>query len=363
MVQIQYLSDSCEFAEQIEKLIQGSHPFLKSNDQEGVMERVVEEFVGTKNTRLGPRPNLESLVLIRNVVRRCIAAERSIPVLIASAAVKVPVGNSRIDLAELSALRMLADLQDRVRRHYAPGLLIRLRLEDGVELMISQDVPNLRASIEQYVSDFRALCRIMGYSDFIEQIRETEIVPEEQFVGEARMIQPHILHYLSDTDGCEPGHQDHSSWQTMHQLGWEGEISLEMRKYFRDRYRRNYPNLPESEHNLLMSRYLACVLTRKRLNAAGASSDWPGRLEISFVPRLPYAPTISPRVYYRSIPRNQSEQHIAYWCAKGIVRVGENSIRLGLLNWWSDKKLTQGEIVLKRNGEELRLQADYTLDD
>src|SRR5216117_2583235 len=82
------------YAAAIERLVGREFPQLSSGRTEDVMEAVMLAVFATKQYRYGPRPGPESEVLMRDVVRRAIDAERPIPLLIPAASVKVPLGES-----------------------------------------------------------------------------------------------------------------------------------------------------------------------------------------------------------------------------------------------------------------------------
>lgn len=350
------------YALNIERFIAQEFPQLASGDTEDTMEAVMAEFLGSKQVRVGPRPNPESEVRMRDVVRRAIDQSRPIPVLIASAAVKVPIGESA-DVAELSALRMLAHLQTRVQRHYSPGMHFRVRLEDLTEYVLSPDVPDVGMHINQYTETMRTLVSALGYENFIILVSESDLCSPIKFVTGAQQMIPEIVDYLNATDdGVNESVVAVGEFQRLkdkYQLNWP--ISRPMREFFRARYRKLYPELAEDGHNVAMARYFAAMLTRKALGAVGDDQTFTGRLEIGFAGAHPDSPAVSTRVYYRTVPLSQSSNHLPFWSAKGFLKINDRGQpRISLGAW--DGDYTRGQLEISNGMYRALLRADYILE-
>ena len=300
--------------------------------------------------------------MMRATVRRCVSQGAPIPVLIASAAVKVPVGDARVDLAEVAGLKVLASLHERVAAVYRPSLHFRVRLEDQTERVLSSDTPNLEPAITRYVQDFRDLIDVLEVP--VEAVTETDLLGAnaDRFLTEASRLQPIFVAHLADNTAAEEEWPALETYRRLTEEGWAGGIPSATRSFFEARFRRNYPDMPPTEHNGMIARYLSAVLARRKLKASGQDPNWLGRLEISFAPPLPDSPVVSPRVYYRTVPRTESEQHLAWWCARGLMKIGEHSSRIALTNWWDTQtERTKGHILLSNGTKSVTLQTAYTL--
>src|SRR5258706_484891 len=107
-----------------------SRTFPANLDNKGnVLEALTAAFVTTSKIRFGPSPNPESLVAIRKVLASAIEGGVPVPMLVPWGS-KKPFNSASIDIAELGALKMLMQLQDRVKPFHTPGIQINLRLED-----------------------------------------------------------------------------------------------------------------------------------------------------------------------------------------------------------------------------------------
>ncbi len=339
----------------IESFIGREFPIIAKKTTEDMMEAIVSEFFASKQYRIGPKPSPESEVKIRDVVRRAVEANRPIPILIASAAIKVPIGES-MDVAELSALRVLNCLNDRIRAHYTPGTNIRIRMEDLTEYAISSDVPNIGCHVENYTREFKALVRVLDFAGFITPVPESSLADPKHFLELVDTYAAFFYDYLAL--------QSSIASLKLSDAGWKGGVSPEMQSYLTERLAKLYPEKPIRARMVDMSRYFAAILARRNMDAMGNDKTFDGRLEISFAPALPDTPKVSTRVYYRTVPLNQSSFHAPYWNAKGHLRINENGDTRIALGSWTDT-YTPGQLVIThvRNARTpVTLRADYHLE-
>lgn len=349
--------DSDPYKSLIEGFIGREFPQISNCRTEDIMEAVMFEFLGTKQTRVGPIPNLESMVKMRDVIRRAIEAQRSIPVLIASASVKVPIGHE-LDVAELTAMRMLACLQGRVQKHYPAGMDFRLRMEDLTELILSGDSPELREHITNYKNAFVQMVRVLGYDKFITLVPESSLDTKNEFTALADSFVPHFQEYLRRT---QDNHPSLDVWLRQ-QTGWVNGASAETRAWFYARYAKMYPDLPTGAYPVMLAEYFSAILARHKLGIIGEDKTFDGRLEIAFNNPPPNAPKISPRVHYRTVPLSHSSNSQPYWNVKGYIRIGnDNSVRFAL-GKWDDPGYHTGRLLLSNGQEEVSISADYVLE-
>ena len=350
------------YRELIERFVAIEFPHIGACKVEDLVEAISEAFIGSKQTRQGPRPNLESVVKIRDVVRRSIEQKRSIPVLIASASVKLPLGRG-IDLAELGVLRQLSCLNDKVKEYFEPGLHFRFRMEDVTELILSEGVANVSQITREYRESFQALIDVLDMGDFIELVPESSLISDvDAYMDNVHSLIPVFEKHMRETNGMNPAPLS----PELAKLGWKGTLSFEQREYFKARYRRLYPNINESEHVSMMARYFSNTLSRVHFKASGADPSFDGRLEISFVPPQPDSPIISSRVFMRTVPTSHTSMHLPYWDAKGFLKIcdRDNSTRIGLLPWWdTSRNFAQGSIIIENNGKKVMIKADTLVED
>jgi hypothetical protein len=307
---------------------------------------VLAEFIGTKAHRLGPAPSNESLAKMLGVIKLAMARYEPIPVLIPSAAVKVPCSvDAQVDLAEFSTIKTLIDLQHRVSWFYPPGLQFRIRAEDAVEYLISEGQEHLRRRVDGYVDTLRALITVMGARAFIQVLRETDLAPEITLMAAAKRVEPLFLEYLIDSAIVpDDQHDKLYAYRNLQAAGWNGPVSTELRSFFYARFAANYPHLDPGKHDRMIARYLSSIVARRKCGAVGDHGGWNERLEISFAQPLPGTSTTGTRVHFRTVPRWQSKNHLPPWIARGLIEINDIS-RIRLANWRSPLQQV-GELTL-----------------
>jgi hypothetical protein len=320
--------------------------------EELTVDRLTAAFLGTRHTRLAGKPNPESQVLMRAVIRGAMDQGKPIPVLIASGPKKPGRTDAagQIDIAELSAMRTLCCLQQAVKQNYKPGLSIRIRVEDLTGLYLEGN--EMESVVSRYTAGLRSLTRLMCQGDDFITIRSEIVMGGQAMCALADDLYPSFLKAWNG-DSAE-----------LDQTGWKGGISQEWKDYLEGRHKKLHPELPPEQHAVLSCRYLAILRARTMLGLRGDDPAWrvDGRhLEISFAPELPHAPRVSTRVYYRTMPVGQTKLHVPFWRAKGFFRVEDaEHMRGGLAhaNCVGDMRFATGWIVLKGEQDSVRISAD-----
>ena len=324
-----------------------------------LLDSVTAEMVSSGKIRFGPSPSPESLVVIREVIARSIQAGTPIPVLCPWGSKKP--NNTGIDVAELGALKTLLCLQERVTRHYPPGLDLRLRIEDiGGYYLFADQGPRAREASIAYVSQLQKLIAVVN-PGFIHPVLESQMMTEAQHNALAEKVRPYIEQYIVDTD--EHGFDDYQnlpSWLELREFGWQGLISIDQRNYYRQRYACLYPGTDQSAHTKMLATYLAGSLTRHRLKATGARSEW-GKyfIQLNFAPPVPDTPSSlgDRRIYYRTLPENLTRTHLPPWRARGYLKIAGREVVPKLASWSEPMELEPVTVCIKGNGQEVDLNA------
>lgn len=350
---VQYSSeawaDEGAYHKLIERYVSRQFPQMAVNGTEDKVDGVMSAFLGTKQFRIGPLPNPESIVKMRDVIRNAINTDSRIPLLIPSAARKFHDASGEIDMAELSALQILGCTVERVQRFHPPGMIIHIRMEDLTKRVISSDIPWIEHRTERYISDFRKLIYVLGYSDFIKAIAESDLADPVVFKQVAKQAADEFILHINNRNEL---HQ----WPSP--KGWTGNVSEEMISFLSARYRKLYPTVSDANHVKMISEYLGTIVARRRLGAYGGWDR--GQLEISFASPLPDAPHDSTRVQYRTVPRSESTYNTPYYNAHGHLRISStDDVRLSLN---PDRQLQIGHITLTEGDVSVRIGADYSLE-
>jgi hypothetical protein len=343
----------------IAAFVRKEFPEVLNEQPESILDGVMAEMIGTRQVRLAGRPTPESEVAMRDVVRKCVQQGHPIPVLVVSDPKKPIIGES-IDIAELSALKMLECLNRRVKVYFPPGITVRIRLEDSTGCYLEEGVVGLHETMERYIGDFCTLTRVLGY-DFIEPVREQTLMSAEQLRIAADKIFPLLMAYLVESDPLPDDQwQSLGSWKQLAEIGWQGSIPREMRKYYHERYQNLFPEYDESKRLAVTAKYLAGTLARYQLKATGVASSWPGFFQINFAPPVPGIPEslVSTRLYYRTVPLGHTRRHLPFWRAKGFLKLNGET-RISLASWSEPLDFNRFAISFSNGEETVIVRSDY----
>lgn len=301
--------------------------FLASQSHRPVANDVVGELLGTSQHRSGPIPPSDA---IAEVVNECIAKASPIPVLVPSGPKKPPVGVG-VDVAELSALMVLNDLNARVKTHHAPGISVRVRLEDATGWYLEDGVRGAAESMELYMGGFEGLVSALGL-DFIAPVRESALAPNSTLGDASRTLAPIFYDYITESEGLTTEQAINlASKAAISEAGWRGDIPSEQRDFYRGTYARLFPDETPKQHDERMARYFAVTLARIQVGATCAEV-WGNRaIQLNFAPPVPGIPKglVARRLHYRTVPLRMSKRHLPFWRARGMVADG----RFVLAGW------------------------------
>lgn len=218
-----------------------------------------------------------------------------------------------MDIAELSALRVLACVQRQVKELHPAGLDIRLRLEDNTGYYLEGKSDGVVNSIEKYITDMCSLIRVLGYDDFITPIRESSIVNYDIFADDATALQPFFYNYLMESEiESVDNWENITSYKTLAGFGWKGIIPPEMREYYHHRYRILFPDMTTLERVEAIAKYFSSTLARHRALSTAVDPNWNGRfIQIAFTPPVLGEPLglINTRIHYRTVPLTHTKKH------------------------------------------------------
>lgn len=357
------------FAKLVGSFIAGEFPGAVARSTEDAVDAVTAEVVGTNQHRYGPAPKPESLVSVRQVIRAAVEQGRPIPVLTPFGSRKSANGAS-VDVAELTTLRQLACLQQRVTMFYKPGLIVNVRLEDSSgHYLFADEGETSRHSTARYCRDFQTLVRVLRVGSFVSPVLESTLFQEDVYGHTADKIVPDLVEYITATDEAGLGGHDHLAvWQRLKAHGWQGIIPVEQREYYRARYRNLYPGITPEAATLKLARYLAGSLARIKLGGSGADESWGNDyIRVTFVPPVPGAPAglTSRNIYYRTVPLRFGASHLPAWRAKGYLKIGKNDDVSPKIMSWGTASQVEFQTCSAHLGDEhgsVEIQTDYLLE-
>ena len=300
--------------------------------REAVFEAVAAEIFGSKQCRFGPMPSPEIQVPVRQVIRHYMDTNEPIQFLVPWGASKQ--GDHGLDVLELSAIRNLHCLSERVKSLYAPGIRITIRLEDATDVALFGD--DYAPKVMTYCYNFHELVKVLGYYEIWVRREADDLMDTAEFEKNVAMFRPLFEDYIlaSDRVGTAAA-QDITSFFVLKQNGWTGTIPLEQRAYYRQAYRIFYPDMSEAEITRKIATYFACSLSRVILNGTGKPSS--GKfIQINYSLPVPGVPTnlASNRIFYRTVPERFTNRHKAPWIGRGYVEIAnDNSCKIKLADF------------------------------
>jgi hypothetical protein len=325
-------------------------PYEAKKDTTSIVDNVYNAFVATKNERFEPITS-ELKQRIVDIITPYIENNRPIPILIAASCCKIPNFSEPLDVAELSFLGMMIDLQKRcISGGYQPGFDIRVRLEDLTVMhlfAVPEDSKDSTDSIgiacQNYHTKFQELVTFLNMDSFLQLIPESKLMTDrEEF--ESRFTEAHSLfsQYLLNGTTSETS----VTSVDLEQLNWFGGVSEQMQSFLLQSYSRLYPSLSKEQQYDLMARYFACICTRRSfpLGYGNDPTHWDthGRLEISLCSPLPdtalYSAPFAPvhsrfaRIFYRSSPLLLTKEQMAFWAARGHINTVRNIDQIRLVS-------------------------------
>lgn len=345
------------------------------NNFKQLLQELTEALYANKDVRFGPMPDPEAVVTVRSITKHYIDASLPIPVLIPWGSIKAKFGET-IDIAEISAINQLAALIERVRRIYAPGLDIVIRVEDtsGYHLyMIDLPKDLLLSGTRTYIEGLRKLVSIVDKTNSIQVVYESEMPGAKLFNSTVARNEPVFLKYIKTTDGmlveAPSDVQDLIPYHELEEMGWKGVISTQQREHYYRTYSKIY-GLDPAKNQLRLASYMAEALTRKQLNMSGKKAEWDGGyIQVTFVPPvvgLPHGYDAN-YIYYRTIPENCGRTHMSPWRSKGYLKVqdtiGGAVVTPKLANFNEPKNyIPLVSTLTNTEGAEVTFRSDYILE-
>lgn len=335
-----------------------SFPSVVANSA-ATLDGVTAAFIASGQIRLGPTPNPEALVAIRDVLRTWIELDQPIPVLTIWGSKKAS-NDHGIDIAEVSGLKTIRCLDERVRRFYMPGIQVRMRVEDLSGWVIFEDEGvAARRSSDNYVRDMMRLTRIMA-GDIIKPVLESSIMDEKEYRKRSNTAFRVIRAYLSAVEAGEDAMADLGH---LRDIGWKGTIPQEQRDFYKGRYKASFPGISEQQIITKMAWYFACSLARYQMHGLGDDPSWGGKhIVLSFVPPIPGMPEAltSKRIYYRTLPENLARTHIPPWRARGYLKINGHAIPK-LATWHEPLVVHEASTVISNDIDSVRVSTPYVV--
>lgn len=359
-------TDEEPFHKAITSYVQESFPHSVKPSSSQLLDLLTDEIVGTNSIRLGPKPSPESLVAIRSTIKHKLAEGKPI-------AFSVPWGSEKpdssgIDIAELSALKTLGCLNERIKRHYSPGAAFGIRFEDssaGALFSNEHDQFVAYQTARGYVSQFEALVEILELNS-VKSLAESKIVTPLTFTRAVESFLPIFRSYLDELCLSDSGEvKTGSSHAALSDIGWStGGIKAETAWYYLNQYNKLFPKQTFDEHLETLARYFCSALVRHKLGLRSGAAEWSGKfIDLAFCQSPPGVEDyLSKRVIYRTLPTCYTTQHLPAWRAKGYLAINsEDKACPKLASFNHPQEYYKHSFTLVNNNKQVTIQSDYIL--
>lgn len=299
----------------------------KGNDLVEVLSQLI---FSTKEHRLGPMPPAEKQVIIRDVIHKSIEAGVSIPMLIPWGGRKA-IDGSGIDIAEVSAIIQIIELDKAIRTFYPHGIRVNIRIEDINARWLWRDNKNIIAITNEYKSDMIKLSTILGGDTNIYIVPESSLIEDDAYFNRAKEISALIYPILCERV-YEPNTDIHKSSEfiQLRAEGWVGDFSDLQIRHYMGLYSKLYPDNTIVEQIAKLADYFAGSKARYDLNGIAAPATIiRACINLSFTPEIPGAPVnlFNNTIYWRTVPLSQARTHVQPWRGLGYLKIGnDNSV-------------------------------------
>lgn len=336
-----------------------SHPKSIQPTTKQLLDILTIVLIGDKNVRYGPVPDPEQLVVVRKVIADAIAAGIPIPILVPWGGRKLDKA-LKLDIAELSALKQILDIDEMVRKYYPLGLQINVRIEDINAAWLYKD----EEGIAEYSKGMQQMIKMFKGDALIQGLLESEIMNAGDYIAMATMYSKLLTDViLAQMENSDVDVLQLPSYLTLVEKGWKGRIPAEQRNYYLDRYQVMDPGKTRLEYARKLADYFAGSKVRYDLNGRGDAKHWANQfIQINFATPVPGAPLsiFNNTLYYRTVPTKDGRTHIAPWRSKGYLEIQpDNSVKMKVTNWGNKdviNELTETKICFD---DVVVLNADY----
>lgn len=338
-----------------------------SPDSKQLLEILTSILIGDKNTRLGPVPPPEQLVVIRKTISQAIEMNQPIPILVAWGGRKTNADKG-VDVAEVAALQQLMRMSDSVRAYFPAGVSINIRIEDlGADWIYRNERDDIFHVVNSYSTQFTTLVQMLCKEHDINPVRESLLMEKPAYFLMSKdystLLSEVISHKLIDANVDV---KTLAAFKELESRGWKGDLSMPQIHYYIERYKVLNPNLPMQDYIDMLADYFGGAKARYELNGrANPKTKLDSFISISFVPPIPDAPVslFNNVLYYRTVPMKDGKTHIAPWRAKGYLEINENNEVKIKVTSWSNKDeiemLQQSQIQFCEDNLAITVDTDY----
>lgn len=293
-------------------------------------ENIADSLLGSKKSRLGPRPCQEHFDYLQSLVARYVSSGQPIEIMTRWGAAKgygvcEYVG---AELSDILALRRFAAIEKSVRRLYVPGIHIQVIWEDITELALNQqgflETACLMNGYQEHLSD---CIQSLGMS-YVEIVPESRLLARNGtdlscFLSKVRRNTALMLDYWKVAGNEQP--EATPEYDALVAAGWKGTIPMVQWEHYISRARSEQPDSKPDDLIRSVCTYLGNALARIQVKML--RYDMPP-VALSFVPYPPGTPhqLYRGRVECKVKDSKNSNKTIPPWAGYGVFTGDDCSV-------------------------------------
>ena len=302
------------------------------SNKQNLIEKIIDCYVGSLKTRLGPAPKKDQRDLLYNIINFYVSKNVPINTFLTWGPKKffAGVNEDEVDISELLSIERLIDINEKIKNIYSPGLLYIIYFEDFEGKFIEGN--HLEKTFQGYIEGFKKIIEILNLEKIIKIIKASDWITNNFEVGKIssqlnenyKILREYWVE--SENKGIEQS-DSLISYKKMNEIGWFGKIEDNTRNYYLGRLNNMLGDSKSLEKKKDMTiRLLSCVLMHRQFNIFkfNQNSDF---VKLSFL-KISGGPNklMNGRIDIRTIPTNVSKKHISPWASNGCLRIKNNKI-------------------------------------
>ena len=329
-----------------------------------VIEKIIDIFVGSLKSRLGPAPDTDQRLLLFNIIKYFVTKNIPINTFLTWGPKKFFAGTNEdnVDLSELLSIERLVDIDKKIKNIYSPGLTYIIYFEDFEGLFIEGN--HLEKVFKKYIDGFENIINTLKLNKLIKVIRASKWITENFDINDInKQLNDNYIAlkeywYESEKLGIDLS-ENLISYKKINDIGWYGKIDNETRSYYMGRLDNMLGDTKSIDDKKDMTvRLLSCVLMHRQFKVFEFNNE-SECVKLSFL-KISGGPKrlMNGRIDIRTIPTNVSKKHIAPWASNGCLKLKKNHVMPCLRTWQEIKreKSFKSSLNIMNDGKSISLQ-------
>lgn len=293
-------------------------PSYRSADGESLEEKILNTLVGTsRTTRLGPRPDEDTLRVIGGNIKQKIRTGEPLDITSAWGARKTLPGYEHgADLAEILALDQYNAIHEAIKNVYPPGVRFHIVLSDSYYTYLYGENPG----VQEYAEEMAQLLEGYEQIDIAKTSELHEAMGDEVLVRCAQNLEA-LRNYWHDSEHvAQEAWGALQSYNRLKDMGWIGQISPAVRRFYIDRMKNLFPDETDEQHTERVLKFFAYGLVLKQYDVFKRADSESCTADFCLLrvppPDMPKA-LHGNRLRIRCVPSSITNQSAPPWTVEG----------------------------------------------